>query len=117
MKDAATHAGGAMEAKIPLTFRIYHGEELVREETLTQDIIKIGKLDSSHLKVEDEKVSRMHAVIEVTGPNEIHIIDLGSSSGTAVNGVKVNKCALQDGDELVLGGTRVVVSVGVAVAA
>ena len=32
---------------IPLTFKIYKGSDLVRTETLTQDIIKIGKLSSS----------------------------------------------------------------------
>ena len=101
-----------MDVKIPLTFRIYSGDTLLREETLAQDIIKIGKLESSHLRIDDENVSRMHAVIEITGPGEIHIIDLGSSSGTVVNGQKVNKCAIQEGDELVLGGTRIVVSVG-----
>lgn len=101
-----------MDVKIPLTFRIYKGEELVREESLTQDIIKIGKLESSHLRIDDENVSRMHAVIEITGPGEIHIIDLGSSSGTVMNGQKVNKCAVQDGDELQLGDTRIVVGVG-----
>lgn len=101
-----------MDVKIPLTFRIYQGENLIREETLTQDIIKIGKLESSHLRIDDDAVSRMHAVIEITGPNEIHVIDLGSSSGTVVNGQKVNKCVLQDGDELVLGNTRITVAVG-----
>ena len=101
-----------MDVMIPLTFRIYKGDDLIREETLTQDIIKIGKLESSHLRIDDENVSRMHAVIEITGPGEIHIIDLGSSSGTVVNGQKVNKCAVQDGDELLLGGTRIVVGVG-----
>ncbi len=101
-----------MEAKIPLTFRIYKGDQLVREEMLTQDIIKIGKLESCHLRIDDESLSRMHAVIEITGPNEIHIIDLGSSSGTVVNGQKVNKCQIQDGDELVLGDTKIVVAIG-----
>jgi hypothetical protein len=106
-----------MPVKIPLSFRIYKGDQLIREETLTQDIIKIGKLESSHLRIDDEAVSRMHAVIEVTGPNEIHIIDLASSSGTIVNGQKVNKCVIQDGDELQLGSTRIVVGIGEAVAA
>lgn len=94
-------------AKIPMTFQIFHREELVRTETLTQDIIKVGKLPSSHLRIEDENVSRMHAVIEVTGPDEIYIIDLGSAAGTVVNGKKVSKCRLQNGDEIVFGGTRV----------
>jgi hypothetical protein len=100
-----------------MTFKIHQGDALVRTETLSQDIIKVGKLPSSHLRIEDENVSRMHAVIEVTGPEEIYIIDLGSAAGTIVNGKKVNKCKLQNGDEIVLGGTRVVVEIGAASAA
>jgi TonB family protein len=101
-------------AKVPITFQIYKGEELLRTETLTQDIIKVGKLQSSHLRIEDDNVSRMHAVIEVTSPTEIFIIDLGSTAGTIVNGKKVNKTQLQSGDEVVLGDTRVVVQIGAA---
>jgi TonB family protein len=99
----------SQNAKVSMTFRIYDGENLVRIETLAQDIIKVGKLPSSHLRIEDENVSRMHAVIEVTSPEEVYIIDLGSAAGTVVNGKKVNKGKLQNGDEIVLGGTRIVV--------
>ncbi len=99
----------SQNAKVSMTFRIYDGENLVRTETLAQDIIKVGKLPSSHLRIEDENVSRMHAVIEVTSPEEVYIIDLGSAAGTIVNGKKVNKGKLQNGDEIVLGGTRIVV--------
>ncbi len=101
-------------SKVSMTFNIYRGEELLRTEQLAQDIIKVGKLPSSHLRIDDDNVSRMHAVIEVTGPDEIFIIDLGSASGTIVNGKKVNKCKLQGGDEIVLGDTRVVVEIGAA---
>jgi TonB family protein len=100
--------------KVPLTFQIFKGNTLVRTETLTQDIIKVGKLASSHLRIDDESVSRMHAVIEITGPGEIHIIDLGSSRGTIVNGQKVNKCKIQSGDEVTIGDTRIKVTVGAA---
>ena len=62
---------------VPLTFEVYKGEQLIQKTTLTQDIIKVGKLSSSHLRVEDESVSRMHAVIEVSGPKDISIVDLG----------------------------------------
>ena len=106
----------AAGVNVPLTFEIYKGDQLIKTETLTQDIIKVGKLSSSHLRIEDEDVSRMHAVIEVTGPQEIHIIDLGSTKGTLVNGAKVNKCKLQTGDEVVLGGTRIVVRIGTPIA-
>ncbi|MGZ6142653.1 MAG: FHA domain-containing protein, partial [Myxococcales bacterium] len=102
---------------VPLSFQIFKGDTLVRTETLTQDIIKIGKLSSSHLRIDDESVSRMHAVIEIAGPGEIYIIDLGSTKGTLVNGQKVNKAKVQSGDEIVLGDTRIVVTVGEPVAA
>jgi TonB family protein len=102
---------------IPISFKIYSGDQLVRTESLTQDIIKVGKLQSSHLRIDDDNVSRMHAVIEVTSPTEVFIIDLGSASGTIVNGKKVNKAQLNSGDELTLGGSRVVVEIGAAVAA
>jgi hypothetical protein len=98
--------------KIPMKFHIYKGDQLVRTEELTQDIIKVGKLPSSHLRIEDDNVSRMHAVVEATGPDEIFIIDLGSASGTIVNGKKVNKAKLQTGDEVMLGETKVVVEIG-----
>jgi TonB family protein len=105
---------------VPLTFEIYKidpkGDQYVRTETLTQDIIKVGKLSSSHLRIDDEAVSRMHAVIEIAGPGEIYIIDLGSTKGTLVNGQKVNKTKLQSGDQVVLGGTKLVVTVGEPVA-
>src|SRR3954454_1006206 len=52
----------------------------------------------------------MHAVIEVTGPDEIHIIDLGSTRGTLVNGERINKARLQSGDEIMFGESRVMVT-------
>ena len=100
---------------VPLTFEIHKGGQLLRTETLTQDIIKIGKLSSSHLRIDDDSVSRMHAVIEIVGPSEIYVIDLGSTKGTVVNGQKINKCRIQSGDEIILGDTRVLVTVGEAV--
>jgi len=100
---------------IPITFHIYEGDQLVRTETFAQDVIKIGKLDSSHLRIDDAAVSRMHSVIEVSGPGEVYIIDLGSASGTVVNGQRVNKARLESGDQLQFGNSVVVVEVGAEV--
>ena len=97
-----------------ITFHIYEGDQHVRSATFSQDVIKIGKLDSSHLRVDDEAVSRMHSVIEVSGPGEVYIIDLGSASGTILNGQKVNKARLESGDQLQFGNTTVVVELGEA---
>ena len=99
-------------AKVPLTFRLYKGDQFLREEKLTLPVIKVGKLSSSHLRLDDDSVSRMHAVIEVTGPGDVSIIDLGSTKGTFVNGQKVNKAKLQSGDSVVVGDTRIEVTIG-----
>ena len=101
-------AGG----KVPLTFRLYKGDEFLREEKLTLPVIKVGKLSSSHLRLDDKNVSRMHALIEVTGPGDVSIIDLSSTTGTFVNGQKVNKAKLQSGDTVMIGETRIEVSIG-----
>src|SRR3954470_17531929 len=100
------------DVNVPIRFEIYKGDQPVREEILAQDVIKIGKLASSHLRLDDETVSRMHAVIETTGPNEIHVVDLGSTRGTTVNGERITKARLQSGDEVMFGDCRVVVSFG-----
>jgi len=99
---------------VPLTFHIFRGEDHLRSETLTQDVIKVGKLPSNHLVVDDENVSRMHAVIEVHGADDVTIIDLGSTQGTYVNGQRVNKCKLEQGDEIVLGETKLVLEIAEA---
>ena len=106
-----------MSNDLSMTFKIYSGDELVREETLAQRVIKIGNRASNHLRIDDESVSRMHAVIEVSGPDEIYIMDLGAPAGTFVNGKKVNKAKLASGDEITLGNTRVVFEVADAASA
>lgn len=101
-------------AKVPLTFRIFKGDQLLREERLSLSVIKLGKVPSAHLKLDDETVSRMHAIIEVNGPGDVSIIDLGSTKGTFVNGQKVNKAKLQSGDTIQVGDTRIEIAIGAA---
>src|SRR5262249_5207230 len=95
-----------------LTFKIYKGDQLIREEKLSLSVIKLGKVPSAHLKLDDETVSRMHAIIEVNGPGDVSIIDLGSTKGTFVNGQKVNKAKLQSGDTIGGGEPRIELATG-----
>src|SRR5215475_15830142 len=99
---------GQGKAKVSLTFGIYEGEQLTRRETVMQDIVKVGKDPKSHLRVDDEYASRMHAVIEVAGPDDITLIDLGNAPGTMVNGARVNKCKLHVGDQIQVGDTKII---------
>jgi hypothetical protein len=95
---------------VPLKFQIFKGDELIREQVVNEAVIKVGKLASSHLRIDDESVSRMHAVIEINGPDDVQLIDLGSTRGTLVNGEKVTKARLTSGDEVTFGDVRVLVA-------
>lgn len=99
------------KAKAVLTFQVYRGDQLVDTRELSQDVIKIGALESSHLRIDDEKVSRMHAVIEAPSAEDVSIVDIGSQSGTLVNGQKVNKSPLKSGDVIQVGDTTIAVTV------
>ncbi len=95
-------------SKAVLTFAVYQGDAFLRRETVTQDIVKVGRDPRSHLRIDDEAASRMHAVVEVAGPEDVTLIDLGNEPGTLVNGARVNKCKLHVGDQVQIGDTRLV---------
>src|SRR5687768_2156658 len=89
--------------------KVHRGGELVDTQVFERDIIKIGRLASAHLRLEDTKVSRIHAVIDIANGNEVSIIDMGSAEGTRVNGEKVSRVRLKHGDEVGLGDSRLVI--------
>lgn len=91
-----------------ISFRIFLNDQLVDTRSFDQDVIKLGRLTSSHLRLEDPSVGRMHAVIEVGVDGNVRLIDLGSNTGTRLNGQLVNKnCALRSGDVIELGAYRI----------
>jgi len=102
---------------IPITIKVYKGDQLVAAKDYDRDIIKIGRLSSAHLCLDDEKVSRIHSVIEVGADGALSIVDMGSVEGTFVNGKRVNKGAVSAGDEIRVGNTILRVEPRSAVAA
>lgn len=102
-----------MSEQLPtIQFDIFRDDQLLRTEKFRQDVIKIGRLSRSHLRLEDDDVSRMQSIVEVTKDGKVVIIDLGSAKGTFVNGQKVNKCELTSGDSIKVGATTLVVRIG-----
>jgi outer membrane biosynthesis protein TonB len=89
-----------------LRFEILEDGDVVAVEDFDGDVVKVGKLGSSHLKIEDPSVSRIHAVVEEDGGG-YSVVDLGSAQGTYVNGEKVEKEPLSDGDALRFGNVEV----------
>ncbi|MFY2559544.1 adventurous gliding motility protein GltG [Corallococcus terminator] len=102
---------------VPLTLKVFKGDTLVASKDYERDIIKIGRLSSAHLCLEDEKVSRIHSVIEVAGDGSMSIIDMGSVEGTYVNSKRVNKGLLTFGDEIRVGATTIRLENPAAIAA
>ncbi len=77
------------------------GERYVlREGTVT-----VGRLPECDITVVDPNVSRQHAEIHARGDGFV-VVDLGSTNGTRVNGVRVSERELHDGDELGFGNVR-----------
>jgi len=97
---------------VPLTLKVFKGDAMVAAKDYDRDIIKIGRLASAHLCLDDDKVSRIHSVIEVAPDGKLSIIDMGSVEGTWVNGRRVNKGVLSFGDEIRVGNTLIKVEDG-----
>ncbi|NJN14319.1 MAG: FHA domain-containing protein [Planctomycetes bacterium] len=62
----------------------------------------LGRLETNDIPVKDGKASREHAKIYKQG-QAFSIVDLNSSNGTFVNGLKITKHTLADGDEISIG--------------
>lgn len=62
----------------------------------------VGRGPTCDLVLPDPAVSRQHALV-CWGPDGTEVVDLGSTNGTYVNGRRVARCRLQDGDRLQLG--------------
>jgi pSer/pThr/pTyr-binding forkhead associated (FHA) protein len=67
-----------------------------------QGEIVIGRSSELDMVLVEDMVSRRHSKITVTG-DQIFIQDLGSTNGTFVNGEKVKRAKLNEGDRILIG--------------
>jgi hypothetical protein len=73
--------------------------------TIGERVISVGRLPECTITLNDPNVSRRHA--EIRPGNEIVIVDLGSTNGTKVNGLRIDgERVLTDGDIISLGSTH-----------
>jgi len=66
---------------------------------------RVGRAAGCELQIDSTSVSRHHALI-VVGPRDVFIEDLNSTNGVLVNGRKVTRQVLTDGDSLTFGETK-----------
>ncbi len=87
---------------------VLEGKKVVQSVQLRPGGLRIGRAEDNDLVLEDMLVSRHHAIIEMT-PGGYLVRDLHSTNGTAVNGRQVMERLLEDGDLIMVGGTRLLV--------
>lgn len=70
----------------------------------------MGRAPRADFVVDAALVSRVHCRFTLSEANELELEDLGSTNGTFLNGRKVVKALLSDGDKLTVGRVEFVVN-------
>jgi S-DNA-T family DNA segregation ATPase FtsK/SpoIIIE len=80
------------DANHPLSFRLMPGA-----------IKTIGRVGAADFCLDVPLVSRLHCRVEVGGEGEVEIVDLDSTNGTWIDGVRITRAALVPGSILRVG--------------
>lgn len=78
-----------------------------KTHTLDADRVVLGRSRDCGLRLSDLNVSRKHAEVRRDG-DAVLLVDLGSTNGTLLNGKRVERERLRDGDRITLGSTEVI---------
>ncbi len=100
-------------ATIPkIQLKIQGPDGLMRDELLTQDSAIVGSGPSATIRLADPKVSAAHVMLKVKG-SDVILLDLGSDSGTRLQGQTIKEpTVLASGDYIEVGTTRIKVIFG-----
>ena len=85
-------------AKLILSFN----GEVVKEYKLDKEILTIGRQPDNDIRIDNPAVSSKHAKV-LTILNDSFIEDLDSTNGIYINGNKIAKHALQNGENIIIG--------------
>jgi pSer/pThr/pTyr-binding forkhead associated (FHA) protein len=80
------------DANHPVSFRLIPGA-----------VKTIGRLGAADFCLDVPLVSRLHCRVEVGAEGDVEIVDLDSTNGTWIDGVRVTRAALRPGSILRLG--------------
>jgi hypothetical protein len=78
-----------------------------RTHEVTKTSVVLGRSREADVRVADVNVSRRHAELRQEGAG-YWIVDLGSTNGVEVNGKRVDRVRMRDGDRITLGSTEIV---------
>jgi hypothetical protein len=95
-----------MLPSVPSAWLLIEGRETPEERyEIRGTVISIGTSDDNDIVLMDKAVSRHHAKIRIEG-KKYFIYDLASTNGTRVNGRRVAKKWIKEGDGIEMGYTR-----------
>lgn len=105
---AGTAAPGSAARSGPgeLAVRVLSGPATGTMVTITGNRVTLGRMSACDVTVADSTVSREHAALVRRG-DRWWIVDLGSTNGTTVNGVRAAEQPVGPGDRIVLGDAAV----------
>lgn len=89
--------------------QIFLSEDNQTSHDLGEEKVTIGRLADNTLQIEDASVSSHHAEVFLES-GKYHLLDLGSTNGTFVNGEAVTAAILNHGDEVRFGRIETVFS-------
>lgn len=97
-----------MDNKLPIYVQVFQGDAPAQVSKFTQENVIIGSGPAAHLRLDDHRVSRIHAMLKTEADGRIKLSDLGwSDEGTILNGHKITEeIYIAEGDQVVLGNTR-----------
>ena len=101
----------ASSGKLTLSFEVYNGTQHLFRKDLSAESVTIGRGPAAMLRVEDDALADLHAVINVNDDGTVQLLDLGSSAGTHVNGEKISNTQLRTGDSIQIGSIRLAISI------
>jgi len=86
---------------------VVYGDDAGKIYPLDKKTITIGRSDEFDIQLADSSCSREHSIIQFNDNNQPVLKDLNSTNGTFVNGSKITKINLEDGDKIMFGVSSV----------
>lgn len=93
------------ESSVPPSITISRDGKVLADYKFTDKKVLIGRSDFADIVVDDDFVSKLHAVL-LCYSDALVLLDLNSANGTTVNSVQIRKTILKSNDVISLGHHR-----------
>jgi DNA-binding NtrC family response regulator len=99
--------GGFGQITLPgVKLSVVDGNDRGRELAARRGAVRVGTAEDNDLVLRDDSVSRRHFELKLRG-DEVRVLDLGSTNGTFIDGLRVIEAVLSPGALIRLGSTAI----------